>query len=134
MCLITVFLTVLTLALLFLIFRKKSRNFNLPPGPRGLPFLGNVFDISKGNSLHTLLQYADKYGDIYRIKFLNRHIVCLNSSDIIQKALCCAPLREHTNDRGKLFFSDFLYYGSQSLAFHKEANSKVHREMRKGNI
>ena len=37
----------LILSLAFLILFRKGRNPRLPPGPKGLPFIGNVFDIPK---------------------------------------------------------------------------------------
>ena len=81
-----------------------------------------------------LLQYAEDYGDIVRIKLFNKSIICLNSSEIVRKALCSDPYREHMNDRVKFCNSDLLYYGGQSIALYKEANSVVHRGMRKGFI
>ena len=37
------------------------------PGPRGLPLLGNVFDIDKSSPLESLITMAGEYGPIYRL-------------------------------------------------------------------
>ena len=118
--------------LIFFSSRRKSRKLNHPPGPSGIPIFGNALEITENNMFEKLLQYAEDYGDIVGIKLFNKSIICLNSSEIVRKALCSDPYREHMNDRMKFAVGDLLYNGGQSIAFYEQANSVVHRGMRKG--
>ncbi|KAL4079442.1 cytochrome P450 [Scleroderma citrinum] len=51
----------------------------LPPGPRPLPLVGNLFDIPRIKPWLTYAQWGEKYGDITRIQVLGQHIILLNS-------------------------------------------------------
>ena len=45
--------------------RKK---YNLPPGPKGLPFIGNVFQLDKTATHNTMTEWSEEYGDVFKIK------------------------------------------------------------------
>ena len=42
------------------------------PGPRGLPLLGNVFDIDAHSPLEQMARMAVEYGPLYKITTLGR--------------------------------------------------------------
>ncbi|KAG1795476.1 cytochrome P450 [Suillus plorans] len=60
------------------IFVKKNPA-PYPPGPRGLPLVGNLRDIPRDKSWLTFTEWGKKYGDISHINVLGMHIVVLNS-------------------------------------------------------
>jgi len=65
-------------ALLFI--RKKLRvPLPLPPGPRGYPIIGNVYDIPHEYAWHTYAEWAKKYGDIMYFNVLGTSTIVLNS-------------------------------------------------------
>ena len=41
----------------------KTPNVPLPPGPRGLPVIGNILDMPKEQEWVTFTQWADQYGE-----------------------------------------------------------------------
>ncbi|KAI0690875.1 cytochrome P450, partial [Cerioporus squamosus] len=45
-------------------WNSRARGRPLPPGPRGLPFFGNVFDLRKGRPWLTFNKLREKYGAI----------------------------------------------------------------------
>jgi len=57
-------LSVLVIGIAIRIMRRKSR-LPLPPGPRGLPIIGNAFDIPSVNMAQTYLRWAKDYGTCY---------------------------------------------------------------------
>ena len=63
-------LTILDVSLgclgLFLLARLLNGNggkLPLPPGPRGLPFIGNVMDMPKSHEWYTFIQWSKKWGE-----------------------------------------------------------------------
>jgi hypothetical protein len=72
---------------IFSIFRRRSQNQYaqpLPPGPKGIPFLGNVNDMPKPGMLecHHWLQHKDLYGPISSLTVLGQTFVIINDPDI----------------------------------------------------
>ena len=49
------------LVMLVFIFRKMRRSLSLPPGPRGLPILGNVLDMPNKTPWLTYCQWGKEY-------------------------------------------------------------------------
>lgn len=45
----------------FVVFRRRRSNLPLPPGPRGLPLFGNIFDVPKGQEWVTFDAISRKY-------------------------------------------------------------------------
>ena len=68
-------------------FRRWRKRTRLPPGPRGLPYLGNIFDLDPNAPQITLTAWARKYGDIYTIHLLGNDIVVLSGDDVIREAV-----------------------------------------------
>ncbi len=40
------------------------------PQPRGVPVLGNIFDVNPNNPWGSLKKLSEEYGDIFQIKVL----------------------------------------------------------------
>ncbi|XP_021934354.1 cytochrome P450 4C1-like isoform X2 [Zootermopsis nevadensis] len=76
--------------LLWTFFRKKNyRLMKLAekvPGPKPLPFIGNVLELGTGpKDLHlNIIRLADKYGAIYRFWLGSELYIVLQNSDYIQ--------------------------------------------------
>lgn len=56
----------------------------LPPGPRGLPILGNVSDMPKPDVLecHHWFEHKKKYGPISSVTTMGQTIVIINDATI----------------------------------------------------
>ncbi|KAI8982787.1 CyP450 monooxygenase [Trametes punicea] len=64
--------------------RKRPR---LPPGPRPLPFIGNVFDIPTRNFGPSFRELNRRYGDIVHIHVLGQPMVVLGSQRAVYELL-----------------------------------------------
>ncbi|KAJ7186132.1 cytochrome P450 [Mycena filopes] len=51
----------------------------LPPGPRRLPFIGNLLDMTGSMDWDTFSKWNKLYGDVVYLSVLGRHIIILNS-------------------------------------------------------
>jgi hypothetical protein len=60
--------------------RRRKR---LPPGPSGVPFLGNT-DFPTVNAHKKFKEWADKYGEIYSLRLGSNNFVILNSDRVIK--------------------------------------------------
>ncbi|KAK0450589.1 cytochrome P450 [Desarmillaria tabescens] len=80
--LITLDIAIALASLVFLwrLFRRTRRNTPFPPGPIGLPFVGNLLDMPAEKEWLTFAKWGEKYGDIASVSILGRRLVILNSA------------------------------------------------------
>ncbi|XP_071962863.1 cytochrome P450 2U1-like [Antedon mediterranea] len=83
---VLVFTTVILAAIVIVQRWSKTRTDNLPPGPWGLPFLGNVLSIGKNPHL-TFMEMAKVYGDVFCVKMGSQRVTVLNGAEVIREAL-----------------------------------------------
>ncbi|TFK83976.1 CyP450 monooxygenase [Polyporus arcularius HHB13444] len=100
-----VFLYARSLAL----WQSRSHGRCLPPGPKGLPLLGNVLDLRKGRQWLTFNKLRETYGPILYFEAFRQPIVVLGSPDAVLEYL----------DRRSANTSDRLRTPSISLAGHE---------------
>ncbi|KAG2152670.1 cytochrome P450 [Suillus bovinus] len=67
------------------VFRKNPAPY--PPGPPGLPLIGNVLDMPNIRPWLTFAEWGRKYGDISHIEVLGQHFMVVNSSKIAMDML-----------------------------------------------
>ncbi|PPQ95404.1 hypothetical protein CVT26_008250 [Gymnopilus dilepis] len=84
---------VLTISFLLLIFcvflRYRSARCRLanpnglpyPPGPKGLPIVGNLFDLARSNDTNIYESLAKEYGELVFLSAFGKSVLVLNSSE-----------------------------------------------------
>ncbi|KIJ57255.1 hypothetical protein M422DRAFT_238853 [Sphaerobolus stellatus SS14] len=60
-------------------FLKDRHKLPLPPGPKPLPLVGNVFDMPTSYQYIKYAEWGDKYGDVAHVTAFGKHIILLNS-------------------------------------------------------
>ena len=65
----------------------RKRRQNLPPGPLGLPFFGNIFQLDRKKPFKTFTSWIPKYGDIFCVRMLKTDVVVVNSYELIFESL-----------------------------------------------
>jgi len=68
----TIYLSVLPLLLFYHIWRR-NKSKALPPGPKPLPLIGNMLDLTAKELWLRADEWGRKYGEIYAL-FFNRHM------------------------------------------------------------
>ncbi|KAI0370176.1 cytochrome P450 [Pilatotrama ljubarskyi] len=78
----------LAVILLNRLFARKQQG-PLPPGPKGLPLIGNMLDMPASHEWRTFAQWGERWGDIVSVSFLGQPYVILNSAkhavDMLEK-------------------------------------------------
>ncbi|KAJ7150553.1 cytochrome P450 [Mycena crocata] len=67
------------------VFRRRKPP--LPPGPKGLPLLGNIFDLPKESPWLGFAEIGSKWGDIFSITVLGQTMVIINSAKVAEDLL-----------------------------------------------
>ncbi|ESK84350.1 cytochrome p450 [Moniliophthora roreri MCA 2997] len=66
---------------IWIAFFSRSRPGKLPPGPKGYPLVGNVFQLQK-RPWHTFVRWKKSYGDIVYLRLFNQDVIVLNSAKV----------------------------------------------------
>ncbi|KAM8853414.1 cytochrome P450 2F3-like isoform 2-T2 [Synchiropus picturatus] len=81
------FLGLLFLILLWLFTLKTRRTLNLPPGPAGLPLIGNLLQLDKNAPFKSLVQLSKTYGPVVTVYLGLRRVVVLMGYEAVKEAL-----------------------------------------------
>ena len=72
------------LIILFLRFRKpKASRASLPPGPKPLPLLGNILDLTLKELWLPAYEWAKQYGTCHLITYLPSRVEPLSPGDVV---------------------------------------------------
>ncbi|PBK93436.1 cytochrome P450 [Armillaria gallica] len=71
---------IVALVSIWVLFRRNCNNAPLPPGPRGLPLIGNLLDMPSDKEWLTFARWGKEYGDIASVSVLGQRIVIVNSA------------------------------------------------------
>ncbi|XP_014555486.1 hypothetical protein COCVIDRAFT_16919 [Bipolaris victoriae FI3] len=64
---------------------KDPRRRHLPPGPKGLPFIGSLLDLADNDAIrHTVNAWRAQYGDIYYTKIGGTDYIWLSSPKVVK--------------------------------------------------
>ena len=103
---ILVTLTILLFGVLVWKYISKNHGEKGIPGPNGYPVVGSLLPSKQEQILDQFYDFAQKYGEIFKVKILGAEIVVLNSTDLIDKAF---NKQGHIfNNRGKSFVNDYV--------------------------
>lgn len=102
-----VIITVIVASLSFLFVKhvQRSKKPPLPPGPKGLPFLGNIRDLPPPGTLEWphWQSHKEKYGPITSVTVLGQHFVILHDRQVITDLLETRAMKSAS--RPKLVFA-----------------------------
>ncbi|KAF8974327.1 cytochrome P450 [Flammula alnicola] len=65
----------------------SSRTRSLPPGPKGLPLVGNILDMPAEKEWLTFARWGEAYGDMCSVTVLGQPLIILNSAKIASDML-----------------------------------------------
>ena len=112
-----IFFTGLALVVAYIVNRltkSNSHSHPLPPGPKGLPLLGNVADLPPSGTLecHHWLKHKDEYGPISSITVLGQTFIIINDAQIALELLRDRSAAHSA--RPHMVFSSDMYVGESA--------------------
>lgn len=118
----------------YLLFLRKKREVPLPPGPRPLPLLGNVFDFPpQGVPEHVhWLKHKDRYGPISSVTILGQPMILLHDKEaahnILDKQSLKTAMRPLQSFAMRCGFGSFLTFRpyNEKFRFHRKL---IHQQM-----
>ncbi|KAM3290263.1 hypothetical protein P3S67_018552 [Capsicum chacoense] len=106
---------------------KMSGKSNVPPGPRGLPFIGNLHQLDNLTPHSYYWELSNKYGKIFSLKLGSATMVVVSSAKLAKEVLKAQDLIYCS--RPFLFGQQKLSYNGHDIAF--APYNDYWREMRK---
>ncbi|KAG6328542.1 hypothetical protein ID866_10547 [Astraeus odoratus] len=139
----TTFLCIMAVALVYTsikIWRNRvlRRGLPLPPGPKALPFIGNLLIMDTGRPWVTYAEWGRQYGGIIYSTLLEKDFIIINDNDIAYELLerrsavySDRPYLSTNEFFGLDFNTAFLPYGNKwrlhrkmtNFAFSKQASA-----------
>ncbi|XP_049387148.1 5-OH-xanthotoxin synthase-like isoform X2 [Solanum stenotomum] len=117
-----------SILLIFLLPKaKKSSKNNLPPGPIGLPFIGNLHQFDSLAPHIYFWKLSKKYGKIFSLKFGSTPIIVISSAKLAKEVLKTQDLAFCS--RASHLRQQKLSYNGRDIVFQRY--NDYWREMRK---
>lgn len=106
--------------LVYFIFKHIQQRSKgpLPPGPKGLPLLGNILDLPLPETVEWKhwQKHGDKYGPISSVSVLGQLFVILHDKQVVMDLLETRAMK--SSSRPKLTFAGDVYVLALPIPFH----------------
>lgn len=111
--------------------RSRARRHGLPPGPKALPFVGNIMNLPPQDGspeFQHWLKHKDNHGPISTVTALGTTMVLLHSRDALEELLSKKSTK--TSGRPQFYFgSEMCGFGGFTPLLNYNATHRFHRKL-----
>jgi cytochrome P450 len=106
---LSILLLAMCVAIAIYLFLSREKNDpRLPPGPKGLPYLGNLTSLLNTHLHFTLAKWSKEYGDIFTFTGPGRRAVVISCPDMIRETMT-KPYDVAMQSRPPTFCGEYLF-------------------------
>ncbi|KAI0632677.1 cytochrome P450 [Trametes polyzona] len=121
-------LVALSLLLVASVQLLTKRRVKLPPGPKGVPFLGNIHQLPPRYPERTFARWAQEYGsDLIYVKLLRKSNIVINSIEAARDLLDKRS-GKYSDRPSMLLHSDFISQGAALVTIPYGERFRRHRK------
>ncbi|KAH9886920.1 cytochrome P450 [Cubamyces lactineus] len=106
---------IVVLSIVASVWQASRERRKLPPGPKGLPFLGNALDVPDTFLEKALYEWGKEYGDVMYLRLFRTPAIVLNSIESAKDILDKRSARN--SDRPRMIFFGEMVGQAGSLPF-----------------
>lgn len=109
--------------------KKRERKSHLPPGPKPLPFIGNVLDLPPKETpeFQHWLKHKDKYGPISSINVMGLNLVIFHDKEAAYAVM--GKKAQKTSARPQLNFATLAGFENFLITHQYDDKYRLHRKM-----
>lgn len=109
--------------------RRSPVNNPLPPGPRPLPLVGNVLDISPSEPWLSYTNWGKTYGELVYSRLLNQEVIVINSEELAKDLL--ERRSSNYSDRPRIIrmTNDFFGWSFNTVMVPYSDRWRLHRRL-----
>ncbi|MCJ1364085.1 hypothetical protein MMC16_003194 [Acarospora aff. strigata] len=126
---LTIFFGIVALYVISRLLRGQGNGRPLPPGPKGIPILGNINDMPKPGTLecHHWLQHKELYGPISSVTVLGQTMVIINDPQIAFEIMRDRSAI-HSSRPGQIFSGEIVGWKNATAMSPYNDTWKIHRK------
>eukprot|EP00057_Strongylocentrotus_purpuratus_P025522 XP_011679996.1 PREDICTED: steroid 17-alpha-hydroxylase/17,20 lyase isoform X2 [Strongylocentrotus purpuratus] len=113
--------------IIVLLVKNARRPHRFPPGPPGLPIIGNVFDLTATSEV-LFDKWSKVYGDVFSFRVGDRWVVVLNHQEVIKEAMLKYDVE--FSGRPQFYSAEIASDGFKDIVFSNYSDTwKLHRKL-----
>lgn len=103
------------IACIFITLQSYTGAKDRPPGPKGYPFLGVVFEVDPPTLYKKLYEWTKQYGDVFQFQMLGKTFVSINSVEVLRETFLQEPCATISASRPPTFFGKYFFQNYTDL-------------------